>query len=128
MNLILAEHGIRKPGGIPLVGNLVAQMNTLIGATVQVAFLDVFDLILSKTHSAFSLPNKRMPTDRRSIVTSALLSQRMPRTHQHVRTNLPSHAGASGNPNVGVIPALVLRREIFTEASLPNIEINLSLR
>ncbi len=82
MNLILAEHGIRKPGGIPLVGNLVAQMNTLIGATVQVAFLDVFDLILSKTHSAFSLPNKRMPTDRRSIVTSALLSQRMPRTHQ----------------------------------------------
>ena len=34
MNLILAAHGTRRPGGVAMIGDLAAQVSTLVDRTV----------------------------------------------------------------------------------------------
>jgi sirohydrochlorin ferrochelatase len=94
MNLILAAHGTRRPGGVATIGDLAAQVSTLLDRTVQVAFVDVLGPRPSEVLS-------QAPDGRRAIVVPAFLSR-----GYHVRTDLPAHVVASGHPNVIVTPAL----------------------
>ncbi|AKN15452.1 hypothetical protein MHAE_12888 [Mycobacterium haemophilum DSM 44634] len=107
MNLILAAHGTRKPGGVAMIGKLAAQVSALVGGTVQVAFVDVLGPTPSEVLSAFSPPTQPTATDRPAIVVPAFLSR-----GYHVRTDLPAHVTASGHPNVSVTPALGPSSEI----------------
>jgi sirohydrochlorin ferrochelatase len=99
MSLILAAHGTRRPGGVAMIGDLAAQVSTLLGRTVQVAFVDVLGPTPSEVLSG--------ATGRPAIVVPAFLSR-----GYHVRTDLPAHVAASGHPNVTVTPALGPSREI----------------
>jgi sirohydrochlorin ferrochelatase len=94
MNLILAAHGTRRPGGVVMIGDLAAQVSTLLGHTVQVAFVDVLGPTPSEVLS-------QAADGRRAIVVPAFLSR-----GYHVRTDLPAHVAASGHSNVIVAPAL----------------------
>jgi sirohydrochlorin ferrochelatase len=94
MNLILAAHGTRRPGGVAMIGDLAAQVSTLLDRTVQVAFVDVLGPTPSEVLS-------QAPAERRAIVVPAFLSR-----GYHVRTDLPAHVAASGHSNVIVTPAL----------------------
>jgi sirohydrochlorin ferrochelatase len=93
MSLILAAHGTRRPRGVAMIGDLAAQVSTLLGRTVQVAFVDV----LGPT------PNEVLSgaRGRRAVVVPAFLSR-----GYHVRADVPAHVAASGHPNVIVTPAL----------------------
>ncbi|PRI17353.1 sirohydrochlorin chelatase [Mycobacterium shigaense] len=93
MSLILAAHGTRRPGGVAMVGDLAARVSTLLGRTVQVAFVDVLGPTPSEVLSAAAGP--------RAIVVPAFLSR-----GYHVRTDLPAHVAASGHHDVVVTPAL----------------------
>jgi sirohydrochlorin ferrochelatase len=93
MSLILAAHGTRRPGGVAMIGDLAAQVSTLLGRTVQVAFVDVLGPTPSEVLSG--------ATGRPAIVVPAFLSR-----GYHVRTDLPAHVAASGHRNVIVTPAL----------------------
>jgi sirohydrochlorin ferrochelatase len=93
MNLILAAHGTRRPGGVAMIGDLAAQVSTLVDRTVQVAFVDVLGPTPSEVLSRAD--------GRRVIVVPAFLSR-----GYHVRTDLPAHVAASGHENVIVTPAL----------------------
>jgi sirohydrochlorin ferrochelatase len=94
MNLILVAHGTRRPGGVAMIGDLAAQVSTLLDRTVQVAFVDVLGPTPSEVLS-------QAPAERRAIVVPAFLSR-----GYHVRTDLPAHVAASGHSNVIVTPAL----------------------
>jgi sirohydrochlorin ferrochelatase len=94
MDLILAAHGTRRPGGVAMIGDLAAQVSTLLDRTVQVAFVDVLGPTPSEVLS-------QAPAQRRAIVVPAFLSR-----GYHVRTDLPAHVAASGHSNVIVTPAL----------------------
>jgi sirohydrochlorin ferrochelatase len=94
MNLILAAHGTRRPGGVAMIGDLAAQVSTLLDRAVQVAFVDVLGPTPSEVLS-------RAADGRRAIVVPAFLSR-----GYHVRTDLPAHVAASGHTNVVVTPAL----------------------
>ena len=41
MALILVAHGTRRPGGVAMIEGLAAQVSTLVGGRVEVAFVDV---------------------------------------------------------------------------------------
>jgi sirohydrochlorin ferrochelatase len=94
MNLILAAHGTRRPGGVAMIGDLAAQVSTLLERTVQVAFVDVLGPTPSEVLS-------QVADGRRAIVVPAFLSR-----GYHVRSDLPAHVAASGHSNVIVTPAL----------------------
>ncbi len=95
MSLILVAHGTRRPAGVEMIGDLAAQVSTLAGRTVRVAFVDVLGPtpgeVLSEA-KATGLP---------AIVVPAFLSR-----GYHVRADLPAHVALSGHPNVIVTPAL----------------------
>jgi sirohydrochlorin ferrochelatase len=95
MDLILAAHGTRRPGGVAMIGDLAAQVSTLLGRTVQVAFVDVLGPTPSEVLS------RAAASGRAAIVVPAFLSR-----GYHVRTDLPAHVAAGGHPNVIVTPAL----------------------
>ena len=95
MGLILVAHGTRRPGGVAMVEDLAAQVSTLVGRTVQVAFVDVLGPTPSEVLS------QARATGRPAIVVPAFLSR-----GYHVRTDLPAHVAVSGHPNVIVTPAL----------------------
>ena len=95
MGLILAAHGTRRAGGVAMVGDLAAQVGTLVGRTVQVAFVDVLGPTPSEVLS------QARAAGRPAIVVPAFLSR-----GYHVRTDLPAHVAVSGHPNVIVTPAL----------------------
>jgi sirohydrochlorin ferrochelatase len=101
MSLILAAHGTRRPGGVAMIGDLAAQVSTLLDRTVQVAFVDVLGPTPSELLTTLSASR------RRAIAVPAFLSR-----GYHVRTDLPAHVAASGHPNVTVTPALGPSREI----------------
>ena len=95
MSLILVAHGTRRPGGVAMIGDLAAQVSSLLDRTVQLAFVDVLGPTPSELLSSVAAGN------RRAIVVPAFLSR-----GYHVRTDLPAHVAASGHPNVIVTPAL----------------------
>ncbi len=95
MGLILVAHGTRRPAGVTMVENLAAQVGTLLGGTVEIAFVDV----LGPTPSDMLLQAKA--TGRPAIMVPAFLSR-----GYHVRTDLPAHVAASAHPDVIVTPAL----------------------
>jgi sirohydrochlorin ferrochelatase len=104
MSLILTAHGTRRSSGVALIGDLAAQVSTLLNRTVQVAFVDVLGPTPSEVLSALSLQG---PSTQPAIVVPAFLSR-----GYHVRRDLPAHVAASGHPNVTVTPALGPSREI----------------
>ncbi|BBZ46250.1 sirohydrochlorin chelatase [Mycobacterium parmense] len=95
MELILVAHGTRRPGGVATISDLAAQVGTLLGTTVRVAFVDV----LGPTPG--DLLSQSRATGRPAIVVPAFLSR-----GYHVRKDLPAHVAASGHPDVVVAPAL----------------------
>lgn len=95
MDLILAAHGTRRPGGVAMIGDLAAQVSTLLERRVQVAFVDVLGPTPSEVLS------RAAPSGHPAIVVPAFLSR-----GYHVRADLPAHVAASGHPNVIVAPAL----------------------
>jgi sirohydrochlorin ferrochelatase len=95
MDLILVAHGTRRPAGVALIEDLAAQVSTLVGGSVRVAFVDVVGPTPSEVLS------QARATGRPAIVVPAFLSR-----GYHVRTDLPSHVAVSGHPNVIVTPAL----------------------
>lgn len=95
MTLILVAHGTRRPAGVAMVEGLAAQVKTLVGRRVQVAFVDV--LGPSPSDVLAQVP----ATDRPATVVPAFLSR-----GYHVRTDLPAHVAASGHPNVVITAAL----------------------
>ena len=76
MSLILVAHGTRRPGGVEMIGDLAARVSTLIGRTVQVAFVDV----LGPTPSEV-LSGRRRARDRGARVFVPRLS----RAHRSAR-------------------------------------------
>lgn len=94
MDLILAAHGTRRPGGVTMIGDLAARVSTLLERRVQVAFVDVLGPTPTEVLS-------QVPDGRRAIMVPAFLSR-----GYHVRTDLPAHVTASGRSNVIVTPAL----------------------
>ncbi|MCA2244421.1 sirohydrochlorin chelatase [Mycobacterium sp. WUMAC-067] len=95
MALILAAHGTRRPGGVAMIETLAAQVGTLVGDTVDVAFVDVVGPTPSEVLSAAKTAG------RPAIVVPAFLSR-----GYHVRADLPAHVAISGHPSVTVTPAL----------------------
>jgi sirohydrochlorin ferrochelatase len=93
VSLILVAHGTRTPGGVAMIGDLAAQVSTLLGRRVLVAFVDVLGPTPSEVLAA--------ATDSPAIVVPAFLSR-----GYHVRTDLPAHIAASRHRNVIVAPAL----------------------
>jgi sirohydrochlorin ferrochelatase len=95
MDLILAAHGTRRPGGVAMIGDLAAQVSSLLDRRVQVAFVDVLGPTPGEVLSRAAV------SGRPAIVVPAFLSR-----GYHVRSDLPAHVAASGHPNVIVTPAL----------------------
>jgi len=95
MDLILAAHGTRKPGGVAMVGDLAAQVSALLDRRVQVAFADLLGPTPSEVLSRVAA------SGRPAVVVPAFLSR-----GYHVRTDLPAHVTDSAHPNVKVAPAL----------------------
>ncbi|MEZ0354013.1 sirohydrochlorin chelatase [Mycobacterium sp. pR1184] len=93
MNLILAAHGTRRPGGVAMIGDLAAQVSRQLGHPVRVAFVDVLGPTPSEVLSAVG--------GHQAVVVPAFLSR-----GYHVRADVPAHVAASGHPNVIVTPAL----------------------
>lgn len=93
MALILVAHGTRRPGGVTMIEGLAAQVSTLVGHTVDVAYVDV----VGPTPSEVLAGSAGRPT----IVVPAFLSR-----GYHVRADLPAHVAISGHPNVTITPAL----------------------
>jgi sirohydrochlorin ferrochelatase len=95
MDLILAAHGTRRPGGVAMIGDLAAQVSALLDRRVQVAFVDVLGPTPGEVLS------RAAATGRPAVVVPAFLSR-----GYHVRTDVPTHVAASGHSNVTVAPAL----------------------
>ncbi|HTX97347.1 MAG TPA: sirohydrochlorin chelatase [Mycobacterium sp.] len=95
MSMILVAHGTRRAGGVAMVGDLAAQVSTLVGETVQVAFVD----LLGPTPG--EVLSRAKATGRPAVVVPAFLSR-----GYHVRADLPDHVAASGHRDVIVTPAL----------------------
>jgi sirohydrochlorin ferrochelatase len=104
MSLILVAHGTRRPDGVAMIGDLAAQVATLVGGAVQVAFVDVLGPTPSEVLSSCTA---FFHTARPAIVVPAFLSR-----GYHVLTDLPAHVAASGHPHVTVTPALGPSHEI----------------
>ncbi|OBI96643.1 cobalamin biosynthesis protein CbiX [Mycobacterium alsense] len=95
MELILAAHGTRRPGGVAMIGDLAARVGALLERRVQVAFVDVLGPTPGEVLS------RAAESGSPAVVVPAFLSR-----GYHVRTDLPAHVCASGHPNVTVTPAL----------------------
>ena len=95
MDLILAAHGTRRPGGVVMIADLAAQVSALLDRRVQVGFVDVLGPTPSEVLS------RAAASGRPAIVVPAFVSR-----GYHVRTDLPAHVAASRHPNVIVTPAL----------------------
>lgn len=95
MDLILAAHGTRRPGGVEMIGDLAARVGALLDRRVQVAFVDVLGPTPTEVLS------RAAAGGRPAVVVPAFLSR-----GYHVRTDLPTHVAASGHPDVIVTPAL----------------------
>ncbi|OBG20647.1 sirohydrochlorin chelatase [Mycobacterium sp. 852002-51057_SCH5723018] len=95
MDLILAAHGTRRPGGVAMIGELAARVSALLDRRVQVAFVDVLGPTPSEVLS------QAAASGRPAIVVPAFLSR-----GYHVRSDLPAHIAASGHPHVVATPAL----------------------
>lgn len=95
MDLILAAHGTRWPGGVAMIGDLAARVSALLNHRVQVAFVDVLGPSPSEVLSQAAVGG------RPAVVVPAFLSR-----GYHVRTDLPAHVAASGHPHVTLAPAL----------------------
>lgn len=95
MDLILAAHGTRRPGGVAMIGDLAAQVSGLLDHRVQVAFVDVLGPTPGEVLS------RAAETGRPAVVVPAFLSR-----GYHVRTDVPAHVAASRHPNVTISPAL----------------------
>lgn len=95
MALILVAHGTRRPGGVAMIEGLAAQVSTLVGGRVEVAFVDVVGPTPSEVLAA------ARAAGRPAIVVPAFLSR-----GYHVRADLPAHVALSGHQNVTVTPAL----------------------
>jgi sirohydrochlorin ferrochelatase len=95
MDLILAAHGTRRPAGVAMIGDLAAQVSTILDRRVQTAFVDVLGPTPSEVLS------RTAADGRPAIVVPAFLSR-----GYHVRSDLPAHVAASGHPNVIVTSAL----------------------
>jgi sirohydrochlorin ferrochelatase len=95
MDLILAAHGTRRPGGVAMIGDLAERVGALLGRRVQVAFVDVLGPTPSEVLS------RAAAGGRPAIVVPAFLSR-----GYHVRSDLPAHIAASGHPHVVATPAL----------------------
>ena len=83
MDLILAAHGTRKPGGVAMIGDLAAQVSALLDRRVQVAFVDVLGPTPSEVLS------RAAACGRPAVVVPAFLSR-----GYHVRKVLPGNRGA----------------------------------
>ena len=109
MTLILAAHGTRRPDGVAMIGDLAAQVSTLLNRAVHVAFVDVVgptpSEVLSSVAAATALHQREIE---HAIVVPAFLSR-----GYHVRTDLPAHIASSGHPNVILTPALGPSAEIM---------------
>jgi sirohydrochlorin ferrochelatase len=95
MDLILAAHGTRRPGGVAMIGDLAARVSVLLDRRVQVAFVDVLGPTPSEVLS------RAAASGRPAIVVPAFLSR-----GYHVRSDLPAHIAASGHPHVVATAAL----------------------
>ncbi|ORW29859.1 cobalamin biosynthesis protein CbiX [Mycobacterium paraense] len=95
MDLILAAHGTRRPGGVAMIGDLAARVSAMLDRRVQVAFVDVLGPSPSEVLS------RAAAGGRPAVVVPAFLSR-----GYHVRTDLPAHLAASGHPHVTLAPAL----------------------
>lgn len=95
MDLILAAHGTRRPGGVAMIGDLAARVGALLDRRVQVAFVDVLGPTPGEVLS------RAAENGRPAVLVPAFLSR-----GYHVRTDLPAHVAASGHPAVTVAPAL----------------------
>lgn len=95
MDLILAAHGTRRPGGVAMIGNLAARVSALLDRRVQVAFVDVLGPSPSEVLS------RAAAGGRPAVVVPAFLSR-----GYHVRSDLPAHVAASGHRHVTLAPAL----------------------
>jgi sirohydrochlorin ferrochelatase len=95
MDLILAAHGTRRPGGVAMIADLAAKVSAVLDRRVQVAFVDALGPTPSEVLS------RAAASGRPAIVVPAFLSR-----GYHVSTDLPAHVAASGHPNVIVTPAL----------------------
>ncbi|WP_082966988.1 sirohydrochlorin chelatase [Mycobacterium sp. 852002-51163_SCH5372311] len=104
MNLVMVAHGTRRPGGVAMIGDLAARVGVLVGANVQVAFVDVLGPTPGELLTRLAAPGR---ATRPAIVVPAFLSR-----GYHVRRDLPAHVAASGHPNVTVTPALGPSRQI----------------
>ncbi len=95
MDLILAAHGTRRPGGVAMIGDLAARVSALLDRRVQVAFVDVLGPTPGEVLA------RAAAGGRPAVVVPAFLSR-----GYHVRTDLPAHVAASGHRHVTVAPAL----------------------
>ncbi|TFV57059.1 sirohydrochlorin chelatase [Mycobacterium sp. PS03-16] len=93
MNRILVAHGTRKASGVALIGDIAGRVAEALGAPVEVAFVDV----LGPTPSEVL---QTMP-DRPAVLVPAFLAR-----GYHVRSDIPTHVGASGHADVTVAEAL----------------------
>ena len=105
MSLILAAHGTRRADGVAMIGDIAAQVSSLVDRRVQVAFVDVLGPTPSESLTSLAWEAKGVVDP--AIVVPAFLSR-----GYHVRTDLPEHVAASGHPDVTVTPALGPSREI----------------
>jgi len=93
MSLLLVAHGTRKQRGVSMVGDLAAQVSSVLGQQVHVAFVDVLGPTPSEVLAG-------MPDEPVTLVP-AFLSR-----GYHVTTDIPEHVEASGHPDVTVTEAL----------------------
>ena len=100
MNLLLVAHGTRRAGGVAMIGDLAAQVSTLVGRRVQVAFVDVLGPTPSEVLSGAGVLRAR---DRGARV----FVPRIPRPHRSARPRRRQRAS-----DVTVTPALGPSRAI----------------
>ena len=90
MSLILAAHGTRRADGVAMIGDIAAQVSSLVDRRVQVAFVDVLGPTPSESLTSLAWEAKGVVDP--AIVVPAFLSR-----GYHVRTDLPAHVAASGH-------------------------------
>ena len=93
MSYLLVAHGTRKQRGVSMVGDLAAQVSSVLGQQVHVAFVDVLGPTPSEVLAG-------MPAEPVTLVP-AFLSR-----GYHVTTDIPEHVEASGHSDVTVTEAL----------------------
>jgi sirohydrochlorin ferrochelatase len=93
MSFVLVAHGTRKQRGVEMVGDIAERVSATLGQPVHVSFVDV----LGPTPSEVLAGTPDEPV----TLVPAFLSR-----GYHVTTDIPTHVGASGHPDVTVTEAL----------------------